>query len=73
MARTKRNFKGCCYCGARVATQREFGRVFHRAYCPTCLERIRYSGVVDFPSYPTPDEARRAKAPTARAYYLLVG
>ena len=44
----------CCYCGRPSMKL--------KAYCRPCWNRVCYCGVVDLPSYPTQEDARRLRA-----------
>ncbi|MEY2669430.1 MAG: hypothetical protein RJA59_2068 [Pseudomonadota bacterium] len=45
--------KPCCYCGRPS--------IKLKSYCRPCWNRVKYCGVVDLPSYPTQEDARRLR------------
>jgi predicted amidophosphoribosyltransferase len=56
--------KSCCYCDRKA--------LYMRRYCRDCLERLRWNGVVDLPSYPTQEDSRRAQAPNVLDFLLVI-
>ena len=58
-ARGRKRPRRCCYCGARVHRDVLAGKVYVRAWCLPCLQRIRLYGVVDLAEYPTQHDYRR--------------